>query len=147
MSTSTFAVYECMLHIYKTNNLPLINNATCFTLWFACIPVFQFTKTLVCQGHLCPLPLHVEPVYWAHDNALRLYPLPDLIVCADKYDPFTSTQVNCTVINPVCASITLVCTNINLVCIVGTRVHATIIPVCIINYLSLYCRNAKLSKN
>ncbi|KAK2181720.1 hypothetical protein NP493_385g04054 [Ridgeia piscesae] len=60
----------------------------------------HFTKTLVCQGHLCPLPLHVEPVYWAHDNALRLYPLPDLIVCADKYDPFTSTQVNCTVINP-----------------------------------------------
>ena len=61
----------------------------------------QFAKTLVCQGHLCPTPLHVTPVYWAYDHALRLYPLPDLLVCADKYDPFSSTQADCTVINPV----------------------------------------------
>lgn len=61
----------------------------------------QFAKTIICQGHLCPLPLHVEPVYWAYDDALRVYPLPDLIVCADKYDPFASTQVECTITNPV----------------------------------------------
>jgi len=64
--------------------------------------VVQFTKTIICQSHLCPLPLHVAPVYWTYDFALRMYPLPDLIVCADKYDPFTSTQVECTVTNPVC---------------------------------------------
>jgi len=63
--------------------------------------VMQFTKTIICQSHLCPLPLHVAPVYWTYDFALHMYPLPDLIVCADKYDPFTSTQVECTVTNPV----------------------------------------------
>ena len=61
----------------------------------------QFAKTLVCQGHLCPLPLHVAPVYWNYDNALRLYPLPDLVVCADKYDPFSEAESDCNVINPV----------------------------------------------
>jgi len=63
--------------------------------------VTQFTKTIICQSHLCPLPLHVAPVYWTYDFTLRMYPLPDVIVCADKYDPFTSTQVECTVTNPV----------------------------------------------
>lgn len=60
----------------------------------------HFAKTVICQGHLCPLPLHVEPIYWAYDYTLRTYPLPDLIVCADKHDPFSVTQVECTVTNP-----------------------------------------------
>ena len=61
----------------------------------------QFAKTLICQGHLCPLPLHVAPVYWSYDNALRIYPVPDLIVCADKYDPFSVSQLDTHVVNPV----------------------------------------------
>lgn len=68
---------------------------------------FQFCKTVVSQGHLCPLPLHVCPVYWAYDNGLQLYPLPDLVVCADKYDPFHSKSVDCTVLNPVSLLLTL----------------------------------------
>ncbi|XP_069117868.1 DNA polymerase epsilon subunit 2-like [Argopecten irradians] len=60
----------------------------------------HFAKTLISQGHLCPLPLHVCPVYWSHDVGLRLYPLPDLVVCADKFDPFHKTSVDCTVMNP-----------------------------------------------
>lgn len=28
----------------------------------------QLVKTLIDQGHLCPLPLHVRPVYWQHDQ-------------------------------------------------------------------------------
>lgn len=71
------------------------------TLECSLLSVTQFTKTVICQSHLCPLPLHVAPVYWTYDFTLRMYPLPDLIVCADKYDPFTSTQVECTVTNPV----------------------------------------------
>ena len=63
--------------------------------------LFQFTRTLVCQGHLTPLPLHVSPVYWAYDCGLRLYPLPDLVICADKHDPFNSSTLECTVMNPV----------------------------------------------
>ena len=61
----------------------------------------QFAKTILCQGHLCPLPLHVAPVYWPYDHSLRLYPLPDLVVCADKYDSFSVSQTDCTIINPV----------------------------------------------
>ena len=60
----------------------------------------HFVKTLVAQAHLSPLPLHVRPVYWAYDNALRVYPLPDLIVCADKYDPYDIDNSECIVLNP-----------------------------------------------
>lgn len=59
----------------------------------------HLVKTLLSQAHLCPLPLHVRPVYWQCDHALRLYPLPDLIVLGDYSDPFTVTDADCTVVN------------------------------------------------
>lgn len=65
-------------------------------------PFIQFMKSVVCQAHLSPLPLHVSPVYWSHDNALRLYPLPDLVVFGDKYDPYTVTTAGCIGTNTVC---------------------------------------------
>lgn len=60
----------------------------------------HYVKTLQSQAHFCPLPLHVRPVYWAYDNALRVYPLPDVIVCADKYDSYNIENNGCTVLNP-----------------------------------------------
>jgi len=60
----------------------------------------HFTKSIISQAHLCPLPIHVSPIYWSHDAALRLYPLPDVIVTADKYDPFTMNYCQSTVFNP-----------------------------------------------
>lgn len=39
------------------------------------------------QAHLAPLPLSVQPVYWEHDYALRLLPLPDVLVLAEARDP------------------------------------------------------------
>lgn len=59
----------------------------------------QFTKTLLSQGHLCPLPLHSRPVYWDFDHALQLHPLPDLVVIGDKCDPFTVTSGETSVTN------------------------------------------------
>ena len=59
----------------------------------------HLVKTLLSQAHLSPLPLHKRPIYWAHDHALRLYPLPDLVVVGDKSDPFTETAHGCTVVN------------------------------------------------
>lgn len=59
----------------------------------------HFTKTILSQAHLCPLPLHARPIYWSHDHALRLYPLPDLVVIGDKSDPFTVSSTECTVTN------------------------------------------------
>lgn len=58
-------------------------------------------KTILSQGHLTPLPLYVSPVYWAYDYSLRVYPVPDVIVFADKYDPFSITSTDCLCINPV----------------------------------------------
>ncbi|EMP31131.1 DNA polymerase epsilon subunit 2 [Chelonia mydas] len=60
----------------------------------------HFVKTILSQGHLTPLPLYVSPVFWAYDYSLRVYPVPDLIVTADKYDPFTVTNTDCVCINP-----------------------------------------------
>uniref|UniRef100_A0ACB8G6W3 DNA polymerase epsilon subunit 2 n=1 Tax=Sphaerodactylus townsendi TaxID=933632 RepID=A0ACB8G6W3_9SAUR len=60
----------------------------------------HFVKTILSQGHLSPLPLYVSPVYWAYDYTLRTYPLPDIIVFADKYDPFTVTNTDCLCFNP-----------------------------------------------
>lgn len=60
----------------------------------------HFTKTILSQAHLCPLPLHARPIYWMYDHALRLYPLPDVVVIGDKCDPFTVMANDCTVTNP-----------------------------------------------
>ena len=60
----------------------------------------HFAKTLLSQGHLIPLPLHVEPVYWSYDYALRLYPIPDVVVVADKYDAFSVSANDCLLFNP-----------------------------------------------
>ena len=60
----------------------------------------HFAKTITSQAHLSPLPLHTCPVYWDHDRALSLYPLPDLVVTADKFEPFTAENIGCQVINP-----------------------------------------------
>ncbi|XP_068272708.1 DNA polymerase epsilon subunit 2 isoform X1 [Nyctibius grandis] len=60
----------------------------------------HFVKTILSQGHLTPLPLYVSPVYWAYDYSLRVYPVPDMLVVADKYDPFTVTNADCLCINP-----------------------------------------------
>ena len=60
----------------------------------------HLAKTLLSQGHLAPLPLHVMPVYWSHDHALRLYPIPDVIVVADKYDAFSVTATDSLIFNP-----------------------------------------------
>ncbi|XP_053366159.1 DNA polymerase epsilon subunit 2 isoform X1 [Clarias gariepinus] len=60
----------------------------------------HFVKTILSQGHLTPLPLYVSPVYWAYDYALRVYPVPDIIVFADKYDPFSISSSDCLCLNP-----------------------------------------------
>ncbi len=60
----------------------------------------HFARTLTSQAHLAPLPLHTCPVYWDFDAALRLYPLPDLVVVGDKFDPFSASEHECRVVNP-----------------------------------------------
>uniref|UniRef100_A0A3B3ZDZ6 DNA polymerase II subunit 2 n=1 Tax=Periophthalmus magnuspinnatus TaxID=409849 RepID=A0A3B3ZDZ6_9GOBI len=60
----------------------------------------HYVKSILSQAHLAPLPLYVSPVFWAYDYSLRVYPLPDVIVFADKYDPFSITNTDCLCVNP-----------------------------------------------
>ena len=57
-------------------------------------------KTILDQGHLCPLPLHTSPIYWQFDHALRLYPLPDAVILGDCVDQFYENYAECDAINP-----------------------------------------------
>ncbi|CAG0912372.1 unnamed protein product [Notodromas monacha] len=60
----------------------------------------HFVKTLLSQAHLAPLPLQTCPIYWPYDQSMRLYPLPDVVVVADRFKPFTNSQAGCIVTNP-----------------------------------------------
>jgi len=51
----------------------------------------SMVSTQLRQSHVCPLPLSVQPVMWDHDHALRLYPLPDALVMADRTDAAHAT--------------------------------------------------------
>ena len=61
----------------------------------------QFPRTLVSTASLSLLPLSNMPTYWSYDQAMSLYPLPNLIVAADTYFPYTEQYASCTVVNPV----------------------------------------------
>ncbi|KAI8615353.1 DNA polymerase alpha/epsilon subunit B-domain-containing protein [Chytriomyces sp. MP71] len=48
----------------------------------------HLARTILQQVHLSPLPVDIQPRYAAFDHTLRLYPLPQLLVLADKYDAY-----------------------------------------------------------
>ncbi|XP_013147837.1 PREDICTED: DNA polymerase epsilon subunit 2 [Papilio polytes] len=60
----------------------------------------HLTKTLLSQCTLSPLSLAIQPLYWKHADALSLYPMPDLIVVADHFQPYTRSYQNCQLVNP-----------------------------------------------
>lgn len=50
---------------------------------------------------MTPLLFSTIPVYWKYDQALQLYPTPDLIVVADEFQPYVAKNMSgCKVINP-----------------------------------------------
>nr|XP_021187205.2 DNA polymerase epsilon subunit 2 [Helicoverpa armigera] len=60
----------------------------------------HLTKTLLSQCCLTPLSIGVQPVFWKHSSALNLYPLPDLVIIADHFQPFVRNYKDCQVVNP-----------------------------------------------
>ena len=60
----------------------------------------QLVESILDQGHLCPLPLHVEPIYWELDYTLRLLPLLHLLILADHADQYSFEYKGCQVVNP-----------------------------------------------
>ena len=66
--------------------------------------------TLLQQSHLCPVPLEAQPVFWNFDHALHLYPIPDVLVLADRVlsasfgfpaMPMYQLDQSCVCLNPV----------------------------------------------
>jgi hypothetical protein len=35
-------------------------------------------------GHLSPVPLQTNPIYWQYDHSAQLYPLPDILVLSES---------------------------------------------------------------
>jgi hypothetical protein len=63
-------------------------------------PSELLVKTVFDQAHLSPLPLISSPIYWAYDHALRLFPLPDVCVLADRTDQYEWEYEGCLAVNP-----------------------------------------------
>ncbi|TFK75812.1 epsilon DNA polymerase [Pluteus cervinus] len=57
-------------------------------------------QSILDQSHLSPFTINIQPVLSDYDHALRLYPLPTVVVLADKYDRFKITYTGCHVFNP-----------------------------------------------
>lgn len=62
----------------------------------------QFVRSILSQGHLCPLPLSVEPVCWNLDHCLSLSPLPHFVVIGDVSEGFVHRfeESDCICVNP-----------------------------------------------
>lgn len=60
----------------------------------------HLVKSVVEQAHLSPLPLVAQPICWASDQALYLYPLPDILVLADACPSFALRYEGCLCANP-----------------------------------------------
>lgn len=60
----------------------------------------QLVQTIIEQAHLCPLPMQVKPIIWDLDHALRLSPLPHLLVLADHAEQYCYTSQGCIAVNP-----------------------------------------------
>ncbi|KAH1001037.1 hypothetical protein HUJ04_013299 [Dendroctonus ponderosae] len=58
------------------------------------------TRTIIGQGHLCPVSLNALNVHWDFDYCMSLYPLPDLVVIGDKSEAYKDHYKNCIVMNP-----------------------------------------------
>lgn len=60
----------------------------------------NFARTIIDQGHLCPLPMITNPIYWQHDQTMRLYPLPDIVISGDNFSSYHKKHLDCHVANP-----------------------------------------------
>ncbi|KAJ0264476.1 hypothetical protein HA466_0028280 [Hirschfeldia incana] len=63
-------------------------------------PFKHLFYTITHQGHLCPLPLMVQPIIWNYDHSLRLYPVPHTIVLGDISEQKVFKDRGITCFNP-----------------------------------------------
>ena len=56
--------------------------------------------TVLAQGHVLPLPLAAQPVYWEWDHALRLSPAPDALIIGEDQGYWAHDPDGALVFNP-----------------------------------------------
>ncbi|CAO3594701.1 unnamed protein product [Absidia cylindrospora] len=105
----TFATNPCRLR-YCTQDLVIFREDTLNRLWRNVLlnpntvdepdSVQHLVQTIISQGHLSPLPLSVRPIYWSHDHAMRIYPLPQTLVLADQCGSFSLEYGGTRCLNP-----------------------------------------------
>ncbi|KAH7914209.1 DNA polymerase epsilon, subunit B [Hygrophoropsis aurantiaca] len=59
-------------------------------------------QSILDQSHLTPLAASIQPTTADYDHSLRLYPLPTVVVLADRYEKYKLTYNGCHVFNPGC---------------------------------------------
>ncbi|KAF8373932.1 pole-2 [Pristionchus pacificus] len=57
-------------------------------------------RSITSNAHLSPLPPSIQPIIWSLDSTLRLHPLPDLLIMADRFENYHVEQKGCIVSNP-----------------------------------------------
>jgi DNA polymerase epsilon subunit 2 len=105
---STFASSPCRIKFYTQELVLHRDDLSCKLRTFSRKPAEgkelhdHAIKTILCQGHLAPLPLHAAPIDWAYDHALRLYPLPSLLVLGERNSHYEKEYQSSKVTNPGC---------------------------------------------
>ncbi|KAL5530699.1 DPB2 [Sanghuangporus sanghuang] len=57
-------------------------------------------QSVIDQAHLSPFTRNVQPILSEYDHTLRLYPMPNAVILADKYEGYELTYEGCHVFNP-----------------------------------------------
>eukprot|EP00741_Cyanophora_paradoxa_P004232 tig00000789_g4109.t1 len=60
----------------------------------------RLLRTLLSQSHLYPAPTNAHPIAWPHDTSLFLYPVPEVLLLGDTYQPFHARYRECRCANP-----------------------------------------------
>uniref|UniRef100_A0AC34RKY3 DNA polymerase II subunit 2 n=1 Tax=Panagrolaimus sp. JU765 TaxID=591449 RepID=A0AC34RKY3_9BILA len=59
-----------------------------------------FCQTILSQRHFSPLPIHISPKLLHQDQCFQLCPLPDVLILADRFQSFSFSNSDCTILNP-----------------------------------------------
>lgn len=110
MSNVTFATNPCRLRFYSQEIVLFRHDLVSKMRRHCVVPPTEehgtteitehLVRTVVDQGHLCPLPPSVQPVHWMYDHVMRLFPLPDVVILADSFESYHWDYEHCTVFNP-----------------------------------------------
>lgn len=60
----------------------------------------HLAKTVIDQGHLCPISLQHRPTIWTLDHTLCFFSCPDVLVIADQVGQYSVSYNQCNILNP-----------------------------------------------